>query len=189
MTSGDDPRFVRRLRARDERAFEELVRAEQGAVFSACMHVLRNRAEAEDVAQDVFVTAFKRIDAFRGEATLRTWLRRIAVRQALNRLRYHRRRHYTQHDGIDGLVDPVDPAPRQDQQLAGQELADRLRIAFDSLTDEQRAILALRDMDLPYEDMAETLGIALGTVRSRLARARAALKQALDAMDGDPHEQ
>ena len=103
-----DARLVDRLVARDERAFNALVRAYQGRVFSLALRMLGNRAEAEDLAQEVFVQVFKAIGTFRGESKLSTWIYRIAVNLAKNRGKYLRVRHAGAHDELETLIRAAD---------------------------------------------------------------------------------
>lgn len=158
-------------------------------VFAVCFRLLQHPAEAEDVAQDVFVTIFKRIDDFRGESQLRTWVYAIALNQSRNRLRAQARRAHHAHESFDASHDdrsqPWEGAAsvRQDDPARNLEAAERrdaLMQAIARLSEEAREVIVLRDVEeLSYDEIAVILGLAPGTVKSRIFRARAALRQQL----------
>src|SRR5207245_11566558 len=175
---GDDPHLVDRLRAGDPRAFEELVIAYQHRVFGVALRMLGNRAEAEEIAQEVFLRAYRAIGAFRGEARLGTWLYGIASRLCLNRLASPDRRLAR---GDEALADVAAPTPDAASAAERAELDAALRAAIAGLPEERRLVLVLRDVEgLSYEEIAETLAIDPGTVRSRLHRARLQLEEKLE---------
>lgn len=139
--------------------------------------MLGNRAEAEDLTQEVFVTVFKSIESFRGESSLRTWLLKITRNHAHSRLRYRKSRRYHAHDSLDDAetsdASAHNRTAQPDERLVADELATIARATFLELTAEAREILTLRDLNgLKYSDIAEILDIQPGTVRSRLFRAR-----------------
>lgn len=187
----DDPRFLRRLQERDEKAFDELVRRHQGRVFGIAYRLLDNRAEAEDVSQEIFVRVFGAIGSFRGESSLSTWIYRIAVNQCrtrrthLIRRRVDRTRQYE--EVAEGPAPPrASAATRPDVIAEGNEMEAAVRRALADLDDEWREILVLRDVEgLDYEEIAQILGHPMGTVKSRLHRARLALQQKLAPYLGD----
>jgi RNA polymerase sigma-70 factor (ECF subfamily) len=149
------------------------------------MNLLGDRDEALDLSQEVFLRVFRTIHQFRGQSTLRTWIYRIAVNQARNRHRFWRRRHRADQVSLDAHVaehgeflSSGELTP--DRLLAQKELADRLRRALDGLPFDQRTAIVLREIDgLSYEEIAYSLGVAVGTVKSRLTRARQALREEL----------
>ena len=192
----EEASFVARLRARDERAFNELVRAYERRVFGLVFRMLGNREEAEDLAQEVFVQVFKAIDQFRGEARLSTWIYRIAVNLCKNRSKYLSRRHTNKQDDIDAFGDraPMSSAKgttagsiaRPDDLLVGMQVERVVQQAIESLEPEFREALILRDVeDLSYEEIAQITGLPDGTVKSRIHRARAQLKAAIERMLGE----
>ena len=175
---GDDAALLARLRAGDAAAFETLVITHQHRVFGVALRMLGSRAEAEEIAQEVFLRAHRAIADFRGDARLGTWLYAIASRLCLNRLASPDRRVAR---GDDVLVDV--PASTPDAAAAAEraELDAALRAAIAELPDERRLVLVLRDVEgLSYEQIAEALALDLGTVRSRLHRARMQLKEKLE---------
>jgi RNA polymerase sigma-70 factor (ECF subfamily) len=177
--AGDAPRFLDRLRAGDVPAFEELVMTYQHRVFGVALRMLGNRAEAEDVAQEAFVRAHRALGAFRGDAKLSTWLYAITSRLCLNRLASGERRMARQ--GEDALLRLSDAGPRPDAALERRELETALGRAIAELPEDRRIVVVLRDLEgLSYEEIAQVLELELGTVRSRLHRARAELKEKLE---------
>jgi RNA polymerase sigma-70 factor (ECF subfamily) len=185
-----DARLVERLVARDERAFNALVRAYERRVFSVALRMLGNRAEAEDLAQEVFVQVFKAIGTFRGESKLSTWIYRIAINLAKNRGKYLRVRHEGAHDEIEALDqgagaqdkrENVARVERPDEMMAGMEVEQVVRRAIQQLEPSFRECLVLRDVeDLSYDEIGEITGLPEGTVKSRIHRARGQLKELVE---------
>jgi RNA polymerase sigma-70 factor (ECF subfamily) len=177
--AGDAPRFLDRLRAGDAPAFEELVMTYQHRVFGVALRMLGSRAEAEEVAQEAFVRAHRALGEFRGDAKLSTWLYAITSRLCLNRLASGERRLTRQ--GEDALLRLSDAGPRPDAALERRELESALGRAIAELPEDRRIVVVLRDIEgLSYEEIAQVLELELGTVRSRLHRARADLKEKLE---------
>ena len=175
----DAPAFLARLRSGDGRAFEDLVRAYQHRVFGVAMRMLGSAAEAEEIAQEVFVRAHRALGEFRGDAKLSTWLYAIASRLCLTRLHSSERSMIRQ--GEEGLIRLAHPASGPDGALEQSELETALHRAISELPDERRIVVVLRDLEgLSYEEIAAALDIELGTVRSRLHRARMDLKDKLE---------
>ena len=170
-----------RLRAGDARAFEDLVIAYQHRVFGIALRMLGRRAEAEEIAQDVFLRVHRSIGGFRGDAKLSTWLYAITSRLCLNRLASADRR-FT-HAGEEVIVQLRDERPDPTTALERREREAMLQRALAELPDDRRIVVVLRDLEgLTYEEIAETLGLELGTVRSRLHRARAELREKLEKL-------
>jgi RNA polymerase sigma-70 factor (ECF subfamily) len=180
--------LLRRLRDRDERAFRELLEGYRDRVFNITYRMLGNRAEAEDVAQEVFITVFKTIDSFREESKFSTWLYRVAVNHCKNRIKYLARRHDRDRDELDensapanGSIANVSPrTPQPDRALEGVQMEVILQKAIEGLDDDHRIVVVLRDVeDLSIEEICEITGLPDGTVKSRLHRARLALRKKL----------
>ncbi|MGH7415601.1 MAG: sigma-70 family RNA polymerase sigma factor [Candidatus Rokuibacteriota bacterium] len=177
--AGDAPRFLDRLRAGDATAFEELVMAYQHRVFGVALRMLGNSGEAQEVAQEAFLRAHRALGEFRGDAKLSTWLYAITSRLCLNRLASVERRLARQ--GDDALLRLSDSSPRPDAVLERSELEAALQRAIAELSEERRMVVVLRDIEgLSYEEIAQVLELELGTVRSRLHRARVDLKDKLE---------
>jgi RNA polymerase sigma-70 factor (ECF subfamily) len=174
--------LVQRCAARDEVACAELVGEHQRMVVQLAVNLLNDRDEALDVSQEVFLRVFRTIHRFRGQSSLRTWIYRIAVNQARNRHRFWRRRRRADqvsledHVSLHGeLVSTRQATP--ERELAQKELGDRLQRALNNLPFDQRTAIVLREVDgLSYDEIAFSLGVAIGTVKSRLTRARQALR-------------
>lgn len=186
-----DEDLVARARSGDREAFDRIVESHLAAVWRVVWRILRHREDTEDVVQEVFLAAYQALPGFRGASRLSTWLHRIAVTRALNHLDRSeekvRRASRALDEGADRLPegasgDGVAPgaghAPSPLQELEAGELLRRLDECLARLPAAWRAVLVLRDMEAAsYEEIARMVGIALGTVRSRLARARLALRR------------
>ena len=189
-------RLLRRLRNRDERAFREVVDTYRDQVYNLTYRMLGDRTEAEDLAQEVFITVFKSIDSFRGDAKFSTWLYRIAANHCKNRIKYLARRRDRQQteyleeaaaggDGTAARLAGTTPAPAPDMQLAGAELERLVQKTIASLDEEQRLLVILRDVeDLSYGEISEITNLPEGTVKSRLHRARMTLRRRMQKQLG-----
>jgi RNA polymerase sigma-70 factor (ECF subfamily) len=165
-----------------------VVRLYQHKVYNLVFRMVGNREEAEDVAQEVFVTLFKSIDTFRGEAKFSTWLYRIATNHTKNRLKYLGRRSYKATGELDEAAErelanaqPMAMRPHfaaPDAVLEGLQLERVVQDGIAALDEEHRVLVVLRDVeDLSYDEIGAITGLAEGTVKSRLHRARMALKE------------
>ena len=168
-----DEADVARARAGDTAAFAALVRRHQDRVFGFILRMLDARDEAMELTQDVFVKAWQALPGWRPEARFSTWLLQIARNAALDQLR---RRRLIQFAPLDDGMDVADTAPGPEARYASRQRQALLENALQQIAAEHREILLLREIeDLSYAELAAVLGIAEGTVKSRLARARAAL--------------
>jgi RNA polymerase sigma-70 factor (ECF subfamily) len=182
---GREASLVQRCAARDEYACAELVTEHQRMVYQLSLNLLNDHNEALDLSQEVFLRVFRTIHAFRGHSSLRTWIYRIVVNQARNRQRWWRRRHRAQQVSLDQHIldhgempEVVSSGP--DRLVGQKQLGERIRAALDALPFDQKTAIVLREIDgLSYEEIGFSLGIAVGTVKSRLARAREALRAEL----------
>lgn len=186
-------RLVRRLRRGDQRAFESIVRTYQQRVFNMVFRFLGSREEAEDVAQDVFVTVYQNAENFRGDSKFSTWLYRVTVNHCKNRLKYLKRRGRHMGRPLDEIAEhqmaqgsgESQPAyhaaiPRPDDLAQGRQLEALIQREMAKMDEDHRLLLVLRDIQgLSYQEMAEVTGLNVGTIKSRLHRARLALKEAL----------
>jgi RNA polymerase sigma-70 factor (ECF subfamily) len=183
---GREAALIQRCAARDEDACAELVAEHQRMVYQLSLNLLGDLNEALDLSQEVFLRVFRTIHGFRGQSALRTWIYRIVVNQARNRQRWWRRRYRSQQVSLDAHLRDFGDFPEQtdgaspDRILGRKELADRIRTALEQLPFDQRTAIVLREIDgLSYEEIGFSLGVAVGTVKSRLARAREALRAQL----------
>lgn len=182
--------LIGRLKDRDEQAFNDIVRLYGDKVFSLVYRMIGSRSEAEDIAQEVFVTVFKTVDTFRGEAKFSTWLLRIAANHCKNRIKYLARRPTDSaglEEGGDGVAaDHATPPVRghidgPDVLLEAAELETLMQRAIGALDEEHRLLVVLRDVEeLSYQEIGEITGLPEGTIKSRLHRARMAIKEQLD---------
>ena len=180
---GREAALIQRCAARDEDACAELVSEHQRMVYQLSLNLLGDHNEALDLSQEVFLRVFRTIHNFRGHSALRTWIYRIVVNQARNRQRWWRRRHRSQQVSLDDHINAHGelPAPGNggspDRILGQKQLAERIRTSLDRLPFDQRTAIVLREIDgLSYDEIAFSLGVAIGTVKSRLTRARQSLR-------------
>ena len=178
--------LVQQCAAGDEEACTRLVTDYQRMVYQLALHLLGDRQEALDLSQEVFLRVFRMLPQFRGQSTLKTWIYRIVVTQASNRQRWWRRRRRAQqvaleeHVAAHGELRDWRAETRPDQVLQRGETAGRVWAALDALPFDQRLAVVLREIDgLSYEEIAASIGVAVGTVKSRLARARLTLRASL----------
>jgi len=186
-----DKILVRRLKLGDERAFQELVQTYQNRVFGLVFRMIGNRQEAEDLAQDVFLTVYKAIGSYRGEGRFYTWLYRVASNTCKNRIKYLKGRHFNTRVDVDDNTEAQMPSreggalhslqsqvPGPEAMIQGQRLQRAIQRELANLDEEHRLLIVLRDIEgLPYADIMRITGLPAGTVKSRLHRARVALKE------------
>lgn len=188
-----DRRLVRRARAGDGRAFEELIHLYQHRIFGLVLRMIGNRQEAEDVAQEVFITVHRALASYRGEGRFYTWLYRIATNTCKNRIKYLRGRNFHRSVPVDETPEAQAPTGEGgataslQSQVAGPEATvegSRLEAAIQAelaeLEPEHRLLIVLRDVQgMSYSDILRITGLQEGTLKSRLHRARLALKDRL----------
>jgi RNA polymerase sigma-70 factor (ECF subfamily) len=192
----DETKLIERLVSRDERAFNDLVRAYERRVHALVLRMLGNRAEAEDLAQEVFVQVFKAIGTFRGESKLSTWIFRIAINLCKNRSKYLRVRHSSEQDELEAVAErvPLGEArranvghvERPDEMVSGKQVERIVQEAILKIEPSFRECLVLRDVEeMSYEEIEEVTGLPAGTVKSRIHRARAQLKELVEKELGE----
>jgi RNA polymerase sigma-70 factor (ECF subfamily) len=184
-----DSQFIERLRAGEAAAFDRLVQERTGDVYALLYRLTEDAEEARDLTQETFLRIFQSIDRFRGDADLKTWIYRIAINQARNRWRWWRRRRRDvtvsldasdSHDGqpLSARLNDTSASPEQETLMREREAA--LRHALRTLGGTYREVVILRDVEgLTYEEIAATLEISTGTVKSRLSRGRQELRRKL----------
>jgi RNA polymerase sigma-70 factor (ECF subfamily) len=185
---GPDAALVERLRRGDGAAFEELLRAHAGRLLAVARRLLANEEDARDTVQDALLSAFRSIDRFDGQAALGTWLHRIVVNAALTRLRSRRRRPERPiEDLLPTFLDdghqarPPRDWPDPSAALQREETRSAVRRHIEELPDDYRVVLLLRDIEeLDTEETARLLGLTPGAVKTRLHRARQALRTLLE---------
>jgi RNA polymerase sigma-70 factor (ECF subfamily) len=188
--------FIAELRAGSQDAFAHLLAVYQNPVFNLVWHMVENQADASDVLQDVFVKIFKGIKGFNGESSLKTWIYRIAVHEASNHRRSWIRRHWREPVSVDDPDSPSAAAAaeaasrerRPDQVFEQAEREVVVKQALASLAPPYRTVVVLREIEgMPYEEIAQVLGLAEGTVKSRLLRGRELLRRKLASYVGKQH--
>jgi len=184
--------FLDRLKRHDAAAFEQLVAERTGDIYGLLFRLTGDAEEARDLAQETFLRAFQAIEKFRGDADLKTWLYRIAINQARNRWRWWRRRRRDATVSLDATIGEREQtvathledanASDPEQETLARERRDQLREALQGLRSAYREAVVLRDIEgLTYEEIAATLQINIGTVKSRLARGRLELRRKLES--------
>ena len=187
MTTPDsDKELVERAKQGDLRAFDMLVLKYQRRVFRLISRLIKNTSEVEDVAQETFIKAFRAIQQFRGDSAFYTWLYRIAVNTAKNHLFSKGKRPITLSELAKNedseSYDVIDAVSNESPEgnLAGLQIAEAVNNAVSKLPEELSTAVILREMDgLSYEEIAEVMNCPIGTVRSRIFRAREAIAQEL----------
>jgi len=183
--SAQESQFVLRLKANEDAAYDELVRTYNSPIFHVAFRMLGDTAEASDVVQEIFIKIFRNIGGFKGEAALKTWIFRIALSEILNRLRWWKSRHRSSTFSLDDQPGGnghfvTDSGPTPDEVLESKERESAIQQALGKLSRDHRSIVVLRDIEgFSYTEIADVLGISIGTVKSRLARARGDLKKSL----------
>lgn len=184
----DELALIERLRAGDEGAFEELIRAYGGIMFAVIKRILHHEEDARDAWQETFLAAHRNIGQFAGQARLKTWLHRIAVNNALMKLRARKRKPAVSMEQLKGAgdeqrpsLDPADPAPAAPEQLGTEEVRAQIRDAIAELPEDYRNVILLRDIQgLDTQQAADALQISVSAAKVRLHRARLALKKLLE---------
>ena len=182
--------FVDRLQVGSDEAFETLISLYQAPIYNVAYRILGDASEASDAVQETFMKIFKGIKTFRGESGLKTWIYRIAISESLNRQRWWKRWRHHAPISVDDtspngarLVEVRDSRPTPESACAQMEMEREVQRALNGLSFEHRVAVVLRDIEgLSYEEIAETLGLSLGTVKSRLWRARSEMKTKLESV-------
>jgi len=188
----DEAELVSELQAGSETAFDWLVTHYHAPVYNLILSMLGDTSDAADGSQEVFLKAFRGIRKFRQGSSLKTWLYRIAIREALNHKRWFKR-HLQKNVSIDAepeeghaSIEIEDLSATPFEQLASREIQIAVQSALQEVPDVFRTAVILRDLeDLSYEEVAEVLECSVGTVKSRILRGRRALRQVLEPLLGD----
>ena len=194
-----DRALLLRAQAGDTSAFEQLVERHRDHVYALALRMTRSEADAAEVAQETFLSAYQNLDHFRGEAAFSSWLHRIAANHALMRLRHTKVRDRAEDEMTGGIKGPEfnergsyveypesDWSRRADEKALDAELGKAIQQATDELPDGYREVFLLKDVEgLSYEEISTMMGISVPAVKSRLHRARLALREAIDAFYND----
>ena len=185
-----DRLLVDRFKSGDEAAFDEIISRHWDRIYGMVHQLLRNQQDAEEVTQDAFIRAHRGLVSFRGDAAFSTWLYQIATNLARNRYWYWWRRRRDQTVSFDQPVSETNNTPLSEVFSAEaananditvtQELVDHIALGMEKIRAKHREVLILRNVkNLSYEEIAVVLGISVGTVKSRIARARESLREAI----------
>lgn len=183
-----DNQLVRAFQAGQTKAFDQLVIRHQDRVFTVCYRFLGNEHEARDMAQEIFINVYKHLNGFREEAAFFTWLYRITVNSCKNRLKSLEYRYRKKQVSLSGSFqtesseskEMEDDRPSALAALEKKERGEMIQKAIDALPREQKMMIVLRDIEgLAYEEIIKLTGLRLGTVKSKLARARILLREKL----------
>lgn len=187
-----DAELVARVQRGDKQAFDLLVLKYQRKIMRLLSRMIRDSSEVEDVTQEAFIKAYRALPQFRGDSAFYTWLYRIAINTARNWLAQNGRRPSTSFskeneegetfDATDNLTDSSNP----EAEMASRQIADTVNKAINDLPEELRNAIVLRELEgMSYEDIAESMNCPIGTVRSRIFRARESIAQRLRPLLGD----
>ncbi|TJW17436.1 MAG: RNA polymerase sigma factor [Mesorhizobium sp.] len=181
-----DMQLVRRALARDGDAFRTIIKTHNQRLYRIARGVVRNDSEAEDIVQEAYVRAFAHLDTFRGESSLATWLSRIVLNEALGRLRKRRRTvAMPENPQAEIIKFPLNPSDDPERTMAQRQILELVERATDSLPDVYRTVFVARVIEgLSIEETAELLSVRPETVKTRLHRARALVRKALDDQIG-----
>jgi RNA polymerase sigma-70 factor, ECF subfamily len=186
----DDRRLITDALNGETTAFGCLVERYQSRLYAALVQLVSNREEAEDLMQEAFVHAFVKLETFRGDSAFFTWLYRIAYNLTIDFRRRRRAETVLDRTQILPTNEPLDTAESAQQRLERSERAEQLYLALDSLESDRRDILILRDIEgFSYQEVARILDLPIGTVRSRLHRARMELREQLQGVLHEPAEE
>ena len=178
----DDVKLVESFKGGDKSSFDVLVVKYQNKVINLCFRFLGNYDDACDCAQDVFVKVFESLSKFRGDSKFSTWLYAVTVNFCRNRISSFKHRKSKQDTSYE-IQDAGDESLSPSKRFERKELNDKIQKAIDSLDEDQKSVVILRDIEgLSYEEIVDITGIKLGTVKSRIARAREELKEKLKGL-------
>jgi RNA polymerase sigma-70 factor (ECF subfamily) len=193
IADASDESLVDRARSKDEAAFEELVGRYEDKLYRLAMRFVRNETDAQEILQDAFLSAWRNLPTFEGRAQFGSWMYRVTVNAALMLLRSRNRHPEVTVDDVEPSVlndavaesgqtlrSSTDWSQRPDDQLQSEEIRRHIQVSVDALPDGLRTVFLLRDVEeLSTEDTAEILGLSVPAVKTRLHRARLALREAI----------
>jgi RNA polymerase sigma-70 factor, ECF subfamily len=181
--------LVRACQAGSVEAFDRFVHLYQNRVYGLAYHLVRDHDEAEDIAQEAFISCYRHIGEFRFESRVQTWLYRVTINRVKNRWKYDQRRQRDKHVSLDEVRSPDDPSPAADlpapgpdprRQAEGRQIGRILSERLGALPMEFREVIVLRFVQgLEYEEISRVLGCPIGTVKSRINRARRQLRETM----------
>src|SRR4030042_1740590 len=182
MHRNDDFDLISSFKRGDKSAFEEIVLRYQNRIYNLCIYMLGNIHEAEDVAQDTFIKAYQNLNKFKPDSSLHTWLYRIAVNTCID---YKRKPFFeslfkSSKEGDEFVADHPSYSPSPERLYESEQIGKAIHLALGRLSEKLRTVIVLKEIEgLSYGEIAEVLGVSIGTVKSRISRAREELKELL----------
>jgi len=180
--NSDDLDLINRFKGGEETAFEGIVIKYQDRLYNLCRHMLADPHDADDAAQETFIKAYKNLKSFRPEASLYTWLYRIAVNTCID----HKRKPFFESlfkkssEGEEFVIEQQSDLPSPERLYESKQTGVAIKLALNKLSDKLRTVIVLKEMEsLSYEEISDVLDISIGTVKSRISRARDELKELL----------
>ncbi|MDF2612603.1 MAG: sigma-70 family polymerase sigma factor [Clostridia bacterium] len=187
MSEDLEIQLIKKAQSGDVSAFETIISSYEKVIYNICLRMLTKEQDAYDATQEVCIKIWKEIHNFKGESKLKTWIYRIATNQCLDRLRKTKNRQEIslfqqgENEDEEWIIDKPSEQKNTEQIVENKALQDVLKQAISELKEEHKVIIVLRDLnDYAYDEIAEILNISLGTVKSRISRARLALKKILE---------
>lgn len=183
----EENNLIKKVKSGDVKAFEILIKSYENTIYSICFKILKNETDAYDAAQEVCIKIWKQINKFEEKSKFSTWIYRIATNQCLDILRKNKNRKVVSiNQNEEWALELEDTKINIEKQVEDAERLRVLKLALDELKNEQREIIIMKDINnLSYDEIAKNQNISLGTVKSRLSRARNALKNILQ-QDKEP---
>src|SRR4030042_4038357 len=178
----DDLSLITRFKAGDTSVFEEILLKYQDRIYNLCRYMLGNTHDAEDAAQDVFLKAYQNLNRFKPEASLLTWLYRIAINTCID---YRRKPFFeslfkNSKEGDVFVIDQPSDSPSPEKLYESKEIGNAIQFALGRLSEKLRTVIVLKEIEgLSYEEISEVLDVSIGTVKSRISRAGEELKELL----------
>jgi len=182
MHKADSIVLINGFKDGDISSFEEIVLKYQDKIYNLCRHMLQNAHDAEDAAQDVFIKAYQNLNRFKPEASLLTWLYRIAINTCID---YSRKPFFeslfkTSKEGDVFAIDQLSNSPSPERLYESKQISHAIQLALGRLSEKLRTVIVLKEIEgFSYEEIAEILEVSIGTVKSRISRAREELKELL----------
>ncbi|MBQ6289496.1 MAG: RNA polymerase sigma factor [Clostridia bacterium] len=176
-----DELLLRKAQRGDPEAFEQLITPLEQLIWRICWHYTGNRESAEDCGQETMIRIWRSLDSYRGDCALESWVYRIAANCCMDYLRKKKRDKSVSMEPMQEQgFDPADPSPGTEEQVVAADEQKRLREAITMLPEDQREALIMTQLEkVPYEEAARLLGVSEGTIKSRVNRAKARLKEIL----------
>jgi len=182
MHTNDDIDLINSFKSGDKTVFKDIILRYQDRIYNLCMHMLGHTHDAEDIAQDTFIKAYQKLGEFQPDAALYTWLYRIAVNTCID---YKRRPFFESifrrsDTGEEMVIERPSASPSPEKDYESKQIRGAIQKALRKLSPKLRAVIVLKEIEgLSYEDIAVTLDVSIGTVKSRISRARDELKMLL----------